>query len=369
MTKVLIACGASGGHIFPAVALGASLRKKIKDIDMLFVGSRRYLDRKIFLREKLRFKSLSSNKLPYGFSLSLPIVGIRFVFDIMKSIYIVWSFAPHVIVGFGGYVSFPVLIVGRMMGIPTVVHEQNVIPGRANLILFSFADVIALSFEETARSMTEGARKKVVLTGNPIRKDMLKDDRELALKKFGFDRDKFTILAIGGSQGAHRLNRVFSESIVSMKDEVRKRIQVIHIAGEKDRFATSAMYDNSGVSNHVFSFIDSIDEAYSLADLVFTRSGAAALFELAFYAKPMVLVPYPYAMSHQRENALVFSKNGAAIYKEEKDLDPKELSLFLIDLMGDQETLKRMSESSRKMSRPGAADLLADAVIAIERKR
>lgn len=369
MTRVLIACGASGGHIFPAVALGSSLKNKYKDIDMLFVGSRRYLDKRIFSRENLRFKCLSSNKLPYRLSFSLFVVGAKLVFDVVKSVYIILNFAPHVIVGFGGYVSFPVLMIGRMMGIPTIVHEQNVVPGRANLLLFKFADKIAVSFEETIFLMPDNVRKKASLTGNPIRKGMLVDNRELALKKFGFDKDKFTILAIGGSQGAHRLNRVFSESIVAMKEDMRSRIQIIHIAGEKDRDWVDAVYNNFNISNRVFSFIDSIDEAYSLADLVFTRSGAAALFELAFYAKPMVLVPYPYAMSHQKENALAFSKNGAAIYKEEKDLTAKELSSFIAELIGDRETLKRMSESSRRLARPHAADALADCVMDMCRKR
>ena len=369
MTRILIACGASGGHIFPAVALGSSLKNKSKNIAMLFVGSRRYLDRRIFLRENLKFKSLSSNKLPYRLSFSLFVVGAKFIFDVVKSIYIILNFAPHAIVGFGGYVSFPILMVGRMMGIPIIVHEQNVVPGRANILLFKFADKIAVSFEETMSSMPDSIRKKAVLTGNPIRKGMLKDNKALALQNFGFDKDKFTILAIGGSQGAHRLNRVFSESIVTMKEETRGKIQIIHIAGEKDREKVAAVYNNFNVSNRVFSFIDSIDEAYSLADLVFTRSGAAALFELAFYAKPMVLVPYPYAMSHQRENALVFSRKGAAIYKEEKDLKAKELSSFIAELISDREALKKMSESSRQLARPHAADALADVIIGICKKR
>src|SRR3989338_2971814 len=304
--KIIIAAGASGGHIFPAISLGASLRSKIDRARILYICSNRYLDKRIFSREGLKFRCLSSNKLPPGFSFGMLAFPVMLALDMLKALFIIAAFRPRVIIGFGGYASFPVVLAGRLVGIPTVIHEQNVAIGRANLFLLRFANKIAVSFNETIRYIPDGLKKKAVVTGNPIRTNLLKDDKALAIKKFGLDKDRFTLLVIGGSQGAHRLNMVFAESIASLEEERKKAIQIVHIAGERDRESIAAIYDNFDVLACVFSFLDRIDEAYSAADLVFSRSGAAALSELAYYAKPMVLVPYPYARSHQRENAIAF---------------------------------------------------------------
>ena len=183
-----------------------------------------------------------------------------------------------------------------------------------------------------------------------------------------FARDRFTILVIGGSQGANRLNRVFAESVTTLEEDRRRAIQVVHIAGDRDRDWVEAIYDNFNIASRVFSFIDRIDKAYSAADLVFTRSGAAALFELAFYGKPMVLVPYPYALNHQKENADVFCRKGAAVCREEKDLAPKEFRSLIRELMDNRARLESMSHSSRDMSVPDAADRLAVIVVGTSRK-
>ncbi len=361
--KVLIAAGASGGHIFPAIALGSSLRRKADNLEILFVCSNRYLDRRIFSREGLNFRCLSSNKLTPRLSFSLLAFPARLALDMAKALFIIAAFRPKVIVGFGGYASFPIVLIGSLAGIPAVIHEQNVAIGKANLFLARFAKKIAVSFKETISRIPDGMKEKVVYTGNPIRTDLLKDDKELALKKFGFDRDKFTLLVIGGSQGAHRLNRIFAESIASLEEARKKDIQIVHIAGEQDKESIEAIYDNFDIPALVFSFLDRIDEAYSAADLVFSRSGSAALSELAYYAKPMVLVPYPYARSHQKENALAFAGKGAAIYKEEGELTPREFRSMVLELMDNREKLAILSKMSRSLSMPDASDRLADVVM------
>lgn len=365
--RILIACGASGGHIFPAIALGASVRARAKGAELLFVCSDRYLDRRIFTREKLAFMCLSSNKLPYRPTLSILAFLTKLVIDIVKTWAILAREKPEVIVGFGGYVSFPVVMVGRLRGVPIVVHEQNVVPGRANAFLFRFADSIALAFPQTLPLLSGRDRKKAVVTGNPIRTEMLRNDREAASKAFGLEGGKFTILVIGGSQGAHNLNKVFAESVSAMDERRRGSLQIIHIAGEKDCAWVRKAYEDSRVANRVFPFIDNIDRAYSAADLVVTRSGAAALFEVAYYAKPMILVPYPYAMSHQKENALVFSGRGAALFAEEKDLSSQKFGSIITELMQDERKLRAMSEASAALSMPDASEALAGVVAAMRR--
>jgi UDP-N-acetylglucosamine--N-acetylmuramyl-(pentapeptide) pyrophosphoryl-undecaprenol N-acetylglucosamine transferase len=175
MTKVLIAAGGSGGHIFPAIALARRIAQKSKDTDILFVGSDKSIDRKIFIKEGFKFKLLSANKLPYKKSLKTILFFMGLALDTVRSIFIVISYRPSVVVGFGGYVSSPVSVAAYLFRIPVVAHEQNVVPGRANRILFNLASRVAISFSETRDSMKNLA-EKAVYTGNPIRASIFKED-------------------------------------------------------------------------------------------------------------------------------------------------------------------------------------------------
>ena len=367
MTKILIASGGSGGHIFPAIALGRALKAQHRDVELMYVGSDKALDKRIFEKEAVNFRVLSANKLPHKTSPGIIIVYFKLLFDIFRSFSIILSYRPDVIAGFGGYVSFPVIFAGNILRIPSVVHEQNVVPGRANKVLFKFADKIALSFEATRKSLGRDA-DKAVFTGNPIRTEMFRDDRACDLKRFGLDAGKFTILIIGGSQGAAFLNKTFIDALSVMDPAARSSVQVIHITGVKDYEWALKAYGQLGIDHSVHSFIDRIEEAYSAADLVVTRSGASALFELAFLGKPMILVPYPFAMSHQLDNALAFSRSGAAIVIEEKALSAEGLSEAMRGLLKDSGRLKRLGESARAMGMPEAASLLAKEMMGLTGK-
>ena len=356
--KVLIAAGGSGGHIFPAISLGRALKSRRKDVELLFVGSDKALDKRIFEKEGAAFSLLSANKLPYTASLALVPFFMRLCLDTVKSFAIMLSYKPDVIVGFGGYISFPAILAGRMLRVPAIVHEQNVVPGRANRILFRLADRIALSFEDTRAWLGRDA-PKAVMTGNPIRTEMFRDDRSWGIRKFGFDANKFTVLVIGGSQGSHALNRTFIDALFTLADTPRRSLQVIHITGARDYEWAASAYEETGIEYRVHSFVDRIEEAYSASDLVVTRSGASALFELAFLGKPMILVPYPFAMSHQKENAAAFSKNGAAFEIDEKDLSADRFRDTLVDFLNNRQKLKSLGAAARRMAVPGASEILA----------
>lgn len=366
MKKVIIAAGGSGGHIFPAIALGRSLSVLDRDLDMMYIGSDKALDRRMFEKEGVRFKTLSANKLSYKISPGTIVVFFKLLVDIIKALSIVLSYKPDAVVGFGGYISFPVIFAAGLAGIPTIVHEQNAVPGRANKVLFKFVKKIALSFEETRNTAGRYSRK-CVLTGNPIRSEISKSDRSYGMKRFGLDGNKFTILVIGGSQGASFLNKTFVDSISMMGPESRRAIQVIHITGVKDYEWALKAYEGLGVDCRVHTFIDRIEEAYGSADLVVTRSGASAIFELAFLKKPMILIPYPYAMSHQLDNARIFSRNGAALLVEEKGLNADILSNLILGLIKDGDRMKSLGESAYKLAVPQASDNLAREVIALKR--
>ena len=360
--KILIAAGGSGGHIFPAIALAKKLQNKKAGIDIRFVGSNKTLDRRIFEKEGFKFSLLSANKLPYGMSIGLVIFFIKLIFDTIKAFFIVVGYRPNAVVGFGGYVSFPVMVAAYIFGIPKIAHEQNVVPGRANKLLFRLADKVAISFDATKNYMGKNS-KKCVFTGNPIRTESFKDDRPFGIKRFGLDPSKFTLLVIGGSQGSHFLNETFIESLRGLDVGIKSALQVIHITGVKDYEWAVSAYEKLGVENRTHSFIDRIEEAYSASDLVITRSGASAIFELAFFGRPMILVPYPFAMSHQAENARFFYESGAAIELDEKALSPELFQKTVTSLFKDRTKLTKLAGSAKSLGVPQAADNLSDQVL------
>lgn len=367
MKKIIIAAGGSGGHIFPAIALGSSLSAPGKNIEIMYIGSDKALDRRIFEKEGVRYKVLSANKLAYNISVRTAAASFKLLADIFRAISIISSYRPDVAVGFGGYVSFPVIFAARLFGIPTIVHEQNVVPGRANRLLFNLAERIAVSFEETKGSIGKYAGK-CVFTGNPVRAGISASGRAAGVKRFGLDEKKFTILVIGGSQGASFLNRTFVAALSSMNSESRSSIQAIHITGVKDYEWALKSYGELGIEHRVHSFVDKIEDVYAPADIVITRSGASAIFELALLQKPMILIPYPFAMSHQLDNALVFSGKGAALLVEEKDLSAGHLTGLILGLVHNRSRMESLSDAAGRLAQPRAADNLAGEVIALDRK-
>jgi UDP-N-acetylglucosamine--N-acetylmuramyl-(pentapeptide) pyrophosphoryl-undecaprenol N-acetylglucosamine transferase len=264
-------------------------------------------------------------------------------------------------------VSAPVTIAAYILGIPRIVHEQNVVPGRANAILFRIADRIAISFKET-KSYLSGCVKKAVFTGNPIRTSILKDDKAGNIKKLGLDPGKFTILVIGGSLGAHNLNKAFLKALFCMDRSIRSSLQIIHITGVTDYGWASDAYKELSLEHRVHSFLDRIEEAYSASDLIVTRSGASAIFEIAYFARPMILIPYPFALSHQSENARIFSTKGAAIQIDEKDLSPDIMKDKIEDLLNNRKRLIEMGESARRISMPDSSCSLAEEVLSLGKR-
>jgi UDP-N-acetylglucosamine--N-acetylmuramyl-(pentapeptide) pyrophosphoryl-undecaprenol N-acetylglucosamine transferase len=365
--KILIASGGSGGHIFPAVALAEELRLKDRSAQIMFVGSDKALDRRIFEKERFKYRLLSANKLPYRVSFDTMLFLLKLSIDIFRSLMITIKYRPDVVVGFGGYVSAPVIVAAYILGIPRMVHEQNAVPGRANAMLFRFAERIAVSFEETKDHLGAYA-KKAVFTGNPIRASLLKYDKAGNIKKLGLDLQKFTILVIGGSQGSHNLNKAFLGSLSKIGEDIRRSLQIIHITGVTDYGWANAAYKELSIEHRVHSFLDRIEEAYSVSDLIVTRSGASAIFEIAYFGKPMILIPYPFALSHQSENARIFSTRGAAVEIDEKDLSPDLMKEKIEGLLKDRNKLSAMGESARRMSAPDSSRGLAQAVLNIRKR-
>jgi UDP-N-acetylglucosamine--N-acetylmuramyl-(pentapeptide) pyrophosphoryl-undecaprenol N-acetylglucosamine transferase len=356
--RVLIASGGSGGHIFPAVSLARELKKK--SIEVIFVASRRRLDNNLLKDEPYRTIFLSANPMPYRFGWQIfPFLG-KVIFDSLASVCILIRYRPGAVIGFGGYTAGAILISASLMNIKTIIHEQNLVPGRTNKLLDRFADKVAVSFDETKKYFRN---KNIVFTGNPLREESLKYCGSSALKAFGLDEKKITILVMGGSQGARSLNNLVSKSISLLSAEKKELAQIIHIAGTNEKDAIERRYNVYGVHARVYGFIKNINEAYSACDIAVSRSGAAALFELAAFGKPMILIPYPNEHNNQRQNAMYFADKNAAIFKEERRLGERELRDIIVELIDNAGKRMKLAENARRLSSVDGAKRLADEII------
>ncbi|MBL8013193.1 MAG: undecaprenyldiphospho-muramoylpentapeptide beta-N-acetylglucosaminyltransferase [Candidatus Omnitrophica bacterium] len=309
--KIVLATGGSGGHIFPAIKTAEYLSRQGHQV--YFAGA--------LLSVEDRLKNLGYGCLILDVEGFRPGTALRFAYKMIAAFsrcrQWIRSIQPDVVVGFGSYSSFPMIFSANTMGIRTVLHEQNVIPGKANRAAARFVKTIAVSFEETK---TYFPKHKTVWTGCPCNSQRPQKSRSELLKAFGL-RDNFkTILVLGGSQGSHYLNEVFFDSICRLQG-----VQVIHMTGKSDQPAYQKKYESITSPSLVCAFIEDIECAYAVADLVIARAGAATVFELASFKIPSILVPYPYAHGHQRANARVLEKAGHSVVIEQADLNVEKL--------------------------------------------
>jgi UDP-N-acetylglucosamine--N-acetylmuramyl-(pentapeptide) pyrophosphoryl-undecaprenol N-acetylglucosamine transferase len=354
--KILIACGGTGGHIFPGLSLAQELdRRGVKDV--LLAGTDHPLEVKLFGSFGFPYVLLPVAKMsadPAGF--------VRFIFRFLRasarSAKLLADYKPDVIVGFGGYASFPVCLLGALAGKPLYLHEQNCEAGMANKVLAVFARRVAVSFEQTKTAFGE----KAVFTGNPIRRKLLSASREEALKSYGLSGDKFTILVLGGSQGSQRINMVVGDMLGILDDREKAGIQIIHIAGMKNYEDVFARYRTSGVEACVYDFVEDIGSAYAPADLVISRAGATALFEIAALGIPSIMIPYRFAGGHQYYNAAALAMTGATVIIREEGLTPQTLKDKVFELIGNTNALKPMSEAAKGFAVADAAGRLADCI-------
>jgi UDP-N-acetylglucosamine--N-acetylmuramyl-(pentapeptide) pyrophosphoryl-undecaprenol N-acetylglucosamine transferase len=366
--RVVLAAGGSGGHIFPSVALASELEKAgIKEIS--FVSSKRQLDRNILAGSKYQCFFLSVNPMPLSFNPVRAAVFVSKLFlDAITSLYIVARLRPDVVVGFGGYSSGAIVGAARIFSVPVLIHEQNLLPGRANKILSRIADRVAVSFEGSVRYFPHAAGK-IVYSGNPLRLDMLSNDRLKSAQRLGLSPEKLTVLVMGGSQGSSFLNGIASKAARHIQEKKGDEIQFIHLTGSRDYEYVKRFYEENKIPGKVFAFLERIDDAYAVSDLAISRSGAAAVFELAFYAKAMVLVPYPNPRNNQRANAMYFSQAGAAVYKEENDLSSEDLAGEVLGILMDTERRGHISRAAGRLGVPQAGKILAQEVVKLGRGR
>ncbi|MDD2752312.1 MAG: undecaprenyldiphospho-muramoylpentapeptide beta-N-acetylglucosaminyltransferase [Candidatus Omnitrophica bacterium] len=359
--KVLVVTGSSGGHIFPALGFLDALREKSKVLDVLLLLPKKNINLNLEeLGYKVQYLGISTinNRLTLGNFANI----LDFLRASLACAKLLLQFNPDVVVGFGSLTSLPAVGIAWLMRTSTVIHEQNVIPGRANRFLAYFADKIAISFPET-KTYLKANSKKLVLTGNPLRKEIFQVGKKEALEYFGFGQDKPTILVMGGSQASERINSFFLKAVNAIPG--KNNLQVIHLAGKKDAAALEEEYKKSGISAKVFDFLGPMRYAYSAADLVISRAGAISISEISFFKIPAILIPYPYAYAHQAKNAQVLEQNNTAIAIEDTKLDTGLLKITIESLLNNPEKLAEMRHGYEGNLIKGANQLLAEEVSAL----
>lgn len=359
--KILVVTGASGGHIFPALAFLDALKTKHKDADIFFLLPERTKLKKLEnFNYKVKYISLPS------FNLNIKLENINCILDLFRgcweSLFILLKFQPDIVVGFGSFASVPAIMFAWLLRIKTLIHEQNVIPGRANRLLALFADKIAVSFAQT-RNYLNNYKGKVVVTGNPLRKNLVRLDKLAALDFFRFDRDKLTILVAGGSQGSHRINIEFLNAISILEN--KSTLQIIHLSGPRDYELLKHKYEAANIKFALFSFFAPMQYAYSACDVVLSRAGATSVAEIIFFELPAIFIPYPYAHKHQHKNAEVLKEKGCAIIIEDEKLNAGILKEKLEFFLSERNNLENMRAGYSKFSKLNAADLLVDEVMSL----
>ncbi|MGH7198756.1 MAG: undecaprenyldiphospho-muramoylpentapeptide beta-N-acetylglucosaminyltransferase [Candidatus Omnitrophota bacterium] len=358
--KILLACGGTGGHIFPAISVAEELKRRDPRAEILYVCGKKDIENAIFkvVREE---KVLSVTSAPFKGRSSLwnPLFLIKLMCGFCQSAAILLREKPDAVVGFGGYFSFPVILTAKAFGVPTLVHEQNVVPGVANQFLSRFVDGVAVSFEETGRLLPRS--KKLRTTGNPIRSSIERDTRAEGLRVFGFSPGKETILVLGGSQGAESINTFFLEALPLLPAERRSKIQVLHLCGRMDPEAAEAVLKREGVPGRVYSFFERMDLAYGVCDLAVGRAGATFLAEIAGKNMPAILIPYPHGSGHQLVNAQAFARTWRATIVEQKDLTAEKLAGLLAETIEAQSGKREEAGGSASVNGAiNARVLLAD---------
>ncbi len=357
--KVLVVAGASGGHIFPALALLDYFKNNYPRIDARLVLPRTNIKKDIE-GSGFRLSYIDSGSFERKISQKSLLGTLKFLKGSWQSLIIILRFEPDVVVGFGSIASIPLIMLGWLMRLKVVLHEQNVIPGQANRFLANFCGQVAVSFSQTKEYLPE-CRKKIVITGNPLRGNLTFVDKTKCKEFFGLEENKFTILVMGGSQGSLRVNQGFLKALADLPG--KENIQVIHLSGPLDENKLEEKYSILGVKARVFPFLNKMEYAFSLADLAVCRAGATSIQELIHYRLPAVLVPYPFAYQHQTANAGVLRDMGAGIILEDKELDSGKLSCILKGLLNHPESIGKMRLAYDSFKSGSADKLLAELVM------
>ncbi|MCQ2553309.1 MAG: undecaprenyldiphospho-muramoylpentapeptide beta-N-acetylglucosaminyltransferase [Clostridia bacterium] len=357
--RVILSCGGTGGHIYPAIAIADKIKEKDPSSEILFIGTKTGMENRLVPAAGYEIKGVDAS----GFNRKHLLANFKTLKNIAHGGHeaeeIIKEFKPDVVIGTGAYVTGIVLLHAHKLKIPCIIHEQNALPGLTNKMVSRFADRVFISFKGTEKAFHYPDR--VVYSGNPIRADFDKLDREECRKELGFNENDIVILATGGSLGAEVLN----EEIVDFASKVDcVNINLLFVTGKRyyENVKNQCNYDCA----RVIDYANNMPTLMTASDVVVSRAGAIALAEIMACGKPAIFVPSPNVTNnHQYHNALAVAEKGAAVLVEEKDIAAEngKLASEIFKLIENKETLKAMGEKAKSLATIDAADIIYENLI------
>lgn len=357
--KLVIAGGGTGGHLFPALALAEEFKRRDPEVEIVFIGAHGGLEEKVVPRYGYPLRLLSVEGIKRKKGLKRIAALLKALRSTIKAVWILRSLRPDGVIGSGAYSSAPVVFAARLLRIKTAILEQNALPGLTNRVSGRVVNRVYIAFEEAARYFP---RARTLITGNPIRKEILSRVGEVGTGGAASDgaAKKFKILVFGGSQGATAINAAFLDAAEYLTD-IWNGLKVIHQSGDQGYDAVADSYRRKQLKVEVHKFIDDMAGAYSGADLVVCRAGATSIAEITAFGLASILVPYPFASdNHQEVNARCLQDIGAAVMIRQDKLTGKTLADAIRRFYENAAELKTVSASAKALGRPGAAEMIAD---------
>lgn len=355
--RIIVTGGGTGGHIYPALALIKYIQQKDPRSEFLYIGTTKGLESELVPRENIPFKAIEITGFKRSLSLENIRTVLRFIKGVRESKRIIKEFKPDVVLGTGGYVCGPVVYVASKLKIPTVIHEQNSVPGLTNKFLSKYVDKVAICFKEVEQFFPI---EKVVLTGNPRASEVIVERTKGVLENFQLQSGKPTVLITGGSRGASPINQAVLSALPQLQ---QKSYQVIFVTGKAHYDQIVAQVKNPENYNNVaiVPFIHEMEKVLPSVDVVVGRAGATSLAELTALGIPSILIPSPYVTNnHQEKNAKTLVSNGAAIMITEKELSSTKLVEALDTLLLDRNKRYEMAEAAKQLGMRDASERLAN---------
>lgn len=369
--RAIVTGGGTGGHIYPAISIAKEIKRRYPEAEIVFVGTEKGLESKIVPKEGFQLKTIKVRGFERRLTLknALAVKEAAFSFTAVRKI--LKTFKPDIVIGTGGYVCGTVMLTAALMGIPTMIHESNAFAGMTNKLLARFVDIVALNFEEAAKYFK--GTKRLVVTGNPIRKDMLDITKQEGLRELGFAEELPLLFVTGGSRGARNIN----QNVLELADYCAKtgKLQLLHMTGDTQHNTVLQSYKQKNIPLDspyikVVPYLYNMPYALAAADLLICRCGAMTLSELTALGKPSVLIPFPYAAdNHQEYNARAMEKKGAAMVMLEKELTPEKLSQRVTALVEDSARLQSMKENSKRLGITNADEKIGDLIVELLKKK
>jgi UDP-N-acetylglucosamine--N-acetylmuramyl-(pentapeptide) pyrophosphoryl-undecaprenol N-acetylglucosamine transferase len=362
--RVIIAGGGTGGHLFPGLAVADEFRRRDASTEVIFAGTEHGIESRVVPREGYTIKFLRAEGIVgVSFKKKVKATGKMFL-AMLDSYRIIKTIRPDLVIGVGGYASGALVFLAFLMSVPTMILEQNSIPGLTNKLLGRFVGTICITYQE---SISFFPRVKTYLTGNPVRLQISRGSIESAYKLFALERGLFTILVFGGSSGAKSINLAVVEALNYLLD-LKDKIQFLHQTGPADYEHIRESYRRIGFNGIIAPFIYQMGEAYVLSDMVISRAGATTLAELTALGKPAILIPYPYAAgNHQEFNARKLQEMGAAKVIIDRELKGETLAGSIRELYMSEKLREEMQRNSKSVGRPDACAKVVDIAMSILR--